>query len=94
MRGLSRPFVHMTRIEFSVHRGGRREVGTSPVGGRIRRSVASTGLSVDVLGVSRIRCDHRTGMDTQRFLGSSAYAAQTDLELMATARLVERFNAI
>jgi len=85
----SRPFVHMTRMSFRSSEVAGEKWALLPSAAGFVDPLLSTGFPLTLLGVSRIAAIIERDWDTQRFHGHlRAYAAQTDLELMATARLV------
>jgi FADH2 O2-dependent halogenase len=84
-----RPFVHMLRLAFrSSHVVGERWALLPSAAGFVD-PLLSTGIPLTLLGVSRLVEIIERDWRTQHFGEQlQAYAAQTDRELLATARLI------
>ena len=89
-----RPFTQLRRLSFrSARIAGRRWVLLPSAAGFVD-PLLSTGFPLTLLGVSRLAEIIAEDWETARFAGRMRdYAAQTDAELVATARLIDALYA-
>jgi FADH2 O2-dependent halogenase len=84
-----RPFTHVPRLSFRSSAVAGSKWAMLPSAAGFVDPLLSTGFPLTLLGVTRLAEIIERDWKTNRFSGSlSAYAAQTDRELLATARLV------
>ena len=84
-----RPFVHMPRLAFRSSNVAGERWALLPSAAGFVDPLLSTGIPLTLLGVSRLAEIIEQDWDTERFSERlQTYAAQTDRELIATARLI------
>jgi FADH2 O2-dependent halogenase len=84
-----RPFVHLPRMAFRSSAIAGRKWALLPSAAGFVDPLLSTGFPLTLLGVARLAEIIEQDWRTQRFDARlQAYAAQTDVELLATARLI------